>query len=54
LVGHPWFVGSQFHPEFGSRPNRPQPLFSGFVAAARDRMLAQAGRLPEPVLVIDA
>jgi CTP synthase len=49
LVDHPWFVGSQFHPEFLSRPDRPQPLFDGFVAAARERMLAQAGRLPDPV-----
>ena len=31
---HPWFVGAQFHPEFKSRPNRPHPLFQGFVAAA--------------------
>ena len=31
---HPWFVGVQFHPEFKSRPNRPHPLFNGFVAAA--------------------
>ncbi|MGM0419947.1 MAG: CTP synthase [Bacillota bacterium] len=31
---HPWFVGVQFHPEFTSRPNRPQPLFVDFVAAA--------------------
>ncbi len=46
LDDHPWFVGSQFHPEFRSRPNRPQPLFAGFVGAARERMLAQAGRLP--------
>jgi CTP synthase len=48
LAGHPWFVGSQFHPEFRSRPNRPHPLFGGFVGAARERMLAQQGRLPEP------
>ena len=34
LQGHPWFVGCQFHPEFKSRPNRPHPLFSGFVGAA--------------------
>ena len=46
LADHPWFVASQFHPEFRSRPNRPQPLFDGFVAAAKARMLAQAGRLP--------
>ncbi|MEC9489272.1 MAG: CTP synthase [Halanaerobium sp.] len=31
---HPWFLGSQFHPEFKSRPNRPHPLFAGFVGAA--------------------
>ena len=34
LVDHPWMVGSQFHPEFTSRPNRPNPLFRGFVGAA--------------------
>ena len=31
---HPWFVAGQFHPEFKSRPNRPHPLFRGFVTAA--------------------
>ncbi len=30
---HPWFVGVQFHPEFTSRPNRPQPLFRDFISA---------------------
>jgi CTP synthase len=30
-------VGSQFHPEFLSRPNRPHPLFLGFVRAAAER-----------------
>jgi CTP synthase len=34
LRDHPWFVGSQFHPEFLSRPNRPHPLFVGFLEAA--------------------
>ncbi len=52
VAGHPWFVASQFHPEFRSRPNRPQPLFRDFVGAARERMLAQAGRLPEPADLI--
>ncbi len=47
LADHPWFVATQAHPEFRSRPNRPQPLFREFVAAARDRMLAQAGRIPQ-------
>jgi CTP synthase len=37
LPGHPWFVASQFHPEFKSRPTRPAPLFRGFVAAALTR-----------------
>ena len=31
---HPWFVGSQFHPELKSRPNKPHPLFRDFIAAA--------------------
>ena len=31
---HPWFVAVQFHPEFKSRPNRPHPLFSGFIEAS--------------------
>ena len=34
LPEHPFFLASQFHPEFLSRPNRPHPLFRGFVAAA--------------------
>ncbi|MFD0621171.1 CTP synthase [Paenibacillus sp. GCM10027629] len=34
LPGHPWFLAVQFHPEFISRPNRPQPLFREFVKAA--------------------
>jgi CTP synthase len=37
LTGHPWFVASQFHPEFKSRPTRPAPLFRGFVGAALTR-----------------
>ena len=36
LSDHPFFVGVQFHPEFKSRPNRPHPLFKGFIAAAKD------------------
>ncbi len=35
---HPWFVACQFHPEFKSRPNKPHPLFRGFVTAAAERM----------------
>ncbi|MCH7511529.1 MAG: CTP synthase [Chloroflexi bacterium] len=45
---HPWMVGSQFHPEFTSRPNRPNPLFRDFVGAAvqhaRRRTMPASGR----------
>jgi len=34
---HPYFVAAQFHPEFKSKPNKPHPLFSGFVKAALER-----------------
>ena len=34
ILGHPYFVATQFHPEFKSRPNRPHPLFDGFIKAA--------------------
>jgi CTP synthase len=34
LKDHPWFLATQAHPEFKSRPNRPHPLFDGFVKAA--------------------
>src|SRR3954467_7764483 len=37
LPDHPFFVASQFHPEFKSRPERPAPLFREFVAAAQER-----------------
>ncbi|QAT49819.1 CTP synthase [Caproiciproducens sp. NJN-50] len=36
LPDHPWFVGSQFHPELRSRPNRPHPLFQGLIGAAKE------------------
>jgi CTP synthase len=36
LKDHPWMLGCQFHPEFLSRPHRPQPLFREFIAAAKD------------------
>ena len=42
LPDHPWFVASQFHPEFKSRPTRPAPLFREFVAAALERSRARA------------
>ena len=39
LRDQPWYVASQFHPEFKSRPNRPHPLFAGFVAAAANTLI---------------
>jgi CTP synthase len=48
LPGHPWFVGTQFHPEFKSRPNRPHPLFRDFVRAAR-RVLHEGDQQPLPL-----
>jgi CTP synthase len=42
LPDHPWFVASQFHPEFKSRPTRPAPLFREFVGAARERARERA------------
>jgi CTP synthase len=44
LRDHPWFVASQFHPEFKSRPDRPHPLFDGFVASA---IAVADGRTPD-------
>jgi CTP synthase len=43
LPDHPWFVASQFHPEFKSRPTRPAPLFRDFVGAAHERARARQG-----------
>jgi len=37
LQNHPWFLATQFHPEYKSRPHHPHPLFSGFVGAALRR-----------------
>jgi CTP synthase len=42
VQGHPFMVGSQFHPEFLSRPLRPQPLFREFMAAALERARARS------------
>ena len=35
LSDRPFYVGVQYHPEFKSRPNKPHPLFRGFIAAAK-------------------
>lgn len=47
LRDHPFMVGSQFHPEFKSRPNKPHPLFNAFMAAA---VAHQCRRLGEPTM----
>jgi CTP synthase len=47
LPDHPWFIGSQFHPEFRSRPMECHPLFKGFVRAA----LAERSRRREAPLL---
>jgi CTP synthase len=47
LQDHPWFVASQFHPEFKSRPEKPHPLFAGFVAAA----IEESGVAPARVAI---
>ena len=39
VVGHPFMIGTQFHPEFRSRPDRPHPLFTEFVGVAKDIVL---------------
>ncbi|MEZ6124185.1 MAG: CTP synthase [Planctomycetaceae bacterium] len=41
IPNHPWYVAVQYHPEFKSQPNRPHPLFSGFVGTALERRLAR-------------
>ena len=54
LDDHPFFVASQFHPEFKSRPERPAPLFADFIAASleragqRDEQADVQGALVEP------
>jgi CTP synthase len=40
---HPFMLGTQFHPEFLSRPNRPHPLFVAFIKAIRERLLNSSG-----------
>lgn len=34
ILDHPWFIATQAHPELKSRPNRPHPLFRGFIEAS--------------------
>jgi CTP synthase len=50
LPGHPWFLGTQFHGEYRSRPTRPHPLYRSFVGAAlaRQRSTRVTGAVPDP------
>ena len=49
LPGHPWWVATQAHPEFLSRPERPHPLFRGLIGAAVDRSEGRKPRLLDMV-----
>lgn len=42
LKDHPYFIASQFHPEFQSKPNQPHPLFKGFIAASHNHLRRRA------------
>jgi CTP synthase len=53
LPDHPFYVASQFHPEFNSRPTRPEPLFREFVGAAA-RRAAERPAAAEPVVEAEA
>ncbi|HXX37255.1 MAG TPA: CTP synthase [bacterium] len=55
LADHPWFLGTQFHAEYRSRPNRPHPLYRDFVAAALQhaRTTAEREEMPTPILAAD-
>jgi CTP synthase len=48
LAGHPWMLGCQFHPEFGSRPGRPHPLFLDFIGVAKG-VLREGAQPPLPL-----
>jgi len=48
LADHPWMVGTQFHPEFTSRPDRPHPLFRDFIGVAKET-LREGDQRPLPL-----
>ena len=51
LKDHPWMVACQFHPEFTSRPGKPQPLFRDFIGAAKD-VLREGAQAALPLAVV--
>jgi len=48
LANHPWMISCQFHPEFGSRPSRPHPLFRNFIGEAKN-ILREGAQPPLPL-----
>jgi len=48
LANHPWMVSCQFHPEFGSRPSRPHPMFRDFIGVAKN-ILREGAQPPLPL-----
>jgi CTP synthase len=58
LPDHPFYVASQFHPEFNSRPTRPEPLFRDFVGAAavraRDRAPEAEGEIADAEAAVES
>jgi CTP synthase len=52
LADHPWMVASQFHPEFTSRPGRPNPLFRDFIGVAKD-ILREGAQPPLPLSTLE-
>jgi CTP synthase len=50
VAGHPWMLGTQYHPEFKSRPNRPHPLFRDFLGAVVAHAQARAAPALEPAV----
>jgi CTP synthase len=51
LSGHPYYVGTQFHPEFKSRPDRPHPLFRDFIAACVEQQARKVAEGAEDIQV---
>jgi CTP synthase len=52
LPDHAWYIGCQFHPELKSRPNRPHPLFAGFIGAALRHQGGSSAPLPKELAEI--
>jgi CTP synthase len=51
IATHPFFVGTQAHPEFKSRPDRPHPLFLGLIQAAAARLEGREPHIIDPASV---